>query len=249
MPVDLDRSAPWTRSVAVVLTRRLALLAFLVLASVLSGCDDGKPQSTSTTSAPSTATATTTQSSTTGDELAALARRGTTTDFTGRYALDSTDPKSPDATVTIYRLGLSFRVDITRGSATSVLMTATQGIVSCQLAARRTCLLLGGPGTTPPKAFDPGLQRLVTTDLAALADAQNLTVVPAGTVPAIPGVPAATCYQVSGEGVDPGEYCLTADGVLRQAQFPSGTLKMTKLSAAPARTAFVPPASPTPVPR
>jgi hypothetical protein len=229
MPVDLDRSASWTRSVAVVLTRRAPLMpcaGLLMLACVLSACDDGKPQSSSTTSAPPTATATTTSSTTPGDALAALARRGTTTDFTGRYALDSTDPKRPDATVTIYRLGLSF-----------------------QLAARRTCLLLGGPGTTPPKAFDPGLQRLITTDLAALADAQNLTVVPAGTVPAIPGVPAATCYQVSGEGVDPGEYCLTADGVLRQAQFPSGTLKMTKLSAAPGRAAFVPPASPTPVPR
>jgi hypothetical protein len=239
--------------VAVVPTPSVRILAcggLLVVVAGLAACNQGKPQSSSTTTPPPTSVAaTTTHSTTPGDELAALARRGITVDFTGRYALDSTAPTRPDATVVIYRLGLSYRVDIRRGAATSVLMTAPQGIVSCQLSTRRTCLLLGSPGATVPKLFDPALQRLITTDLAALSDAQNLTVVPAGTVPAIAGVPAATCYKVSGDGVDQGEYCLTETGVLRQAQFPSGTLKMTRLSPAPTRAAFVPPASPTPVSR
>jgi hypothetical protein len=221
------------------------------LALGVAACNQGEPKASHTTTPPATtASPTTTRPPSPGEELAALARRGVTTDFTGRYALDSINPSRPDATVTIYRRGLSYRVDITRGAETAVLMTASQGIVSCQLrASRRTCLLVGGPGAAIPKLFDPGIQRLITTDLAALSEAQSLSVTPAGTLPASGEVPGASCYQVSGAEVDPGEYCLTKDGVLRQAQFPSGTLKMTRLSAVPGPEAFVPPASPTPVPR
>jgi hypothetical protein len=222
------------------------VVLLLVALSVVAGCDGGDDDQGS----PRTSSAATTVPAPSPAEgLAARARAGVTREYTGRYALDSTDAKSPDATVTIYRNATSYRVDITRGSATSVLMTATQGLVSCQLtASRRTCLLVGAPGTEPPGLFDPGIQRLVTTDLVALAGDKSLTVTPAGTLPSTGSLPAATCYQVTGSAMDPGEYCLATDGTLRKAQFPSGTLELTQLAAAPGDSAFLPPVSPTPVP-
>ena len=72
---------------------------------------------------------------------------------------------------------------------------------------------------------------------------------PAGVLPATGSLESATCYRVSGSGVaDPGEYCLTDAGILRRAQFPSGTLELTAVSGAPAASAFTPPAKPTPLP-
>ena len=183
------------------------------------------------------------------DVLTALAAKGVAALFTGTYRLDSIDPKQADAIVTIYRLDASYRVDVARKGATSILMTTKAGLVSCQVqASRRTCLLVGDADKPPPKLFDPGLQRLFTTDLTALAGGQATTVTPAGVLPAAGSIGSATCYQVTGTGIDPGEYCLTDAGILRRAQFPSGTLDLTALSGPPAASAFTPPAKPTPLP-
>ncbi|MEP6762337.1 MAG: hypothetical protein ABJA93_13355, partial [Sporichthyaceae bacterium] len=169
--------------------------------------------------------------------------------FTGTYRLDSIDPKQADAKVTIYRLDSSYRVDVARQGATSILMTTKDGLVSCQVqGSRRTCLLVGDSAKPPPKLFDPGLQRLFTTDLGALAGGSGITVTPAGVLPAAGTIGSATCYRFSGTGVDPGEYCLTDAGILRRAQFPSGTLELTALSGPPAASAFTPPVKPTPLP-
>jgi hypothetical protein len=141
-------------------------------------------------------------------------------------------------------------VDVKRKDATSILMTTKDGLVSCQVQpSRRTCLLVGASAKPPPKLFDPGLQRLFTTDLSALASGQAVTVTPAGILPAVGSIGSATCFRVTGTGVDPGEYCLTDAGILRRAQFPSGTLEMTALSGAPAASAFTPPVKPTPLPK
>jgi hypothetical protein len=181
--------------------------------------------------------------------LSGLAAKGVTALFTGTYRLDSIDPKQADAVVTIYRLDTSYRVDVARKGATSILMTTKDGLVSCQVqASRRTCLLVGDAAKPPPKLFDPGLQRLFTTDLSAIADGQAITVTPAGVLPEAGSIGSATCYRVTGTGVDPGEYCLTDAGILRRAQFPSGTLELTALAGPPAASAFTPPAKPTPLP-
>ena len=181
--------------------------------------------------------------------LTGLAAKGEAALFTGTYRLDSIDPKQADATVTIYRLDSSYRVDVARKGATSILMTTKGGLVSCQVqTSRRTCLLVGDSAKPPPKLFDPGLQRLFTTDLSALAGGQAVTVTPAGILPAVGSIGSATCFRVTGTGVDPGEYCLTDTGILRQAQFPSGALELTALSGAPAASAFTPPVKPTPLP-
>jgi hypothetical protein len=214
----------------------------------VSACDSGDDNRPA---ARTSSAVTTAASPSPAEDLAGRARGGAVSQYTGRYALDSTDPKGADATVTIYRGPNAYRVDITRGSATSTLMTTTQGLVSCQLSgSRRTCLLVGAPGAVPPKLFDPGIQRLVTTDLLALAGGtKDLNVTAGESLPATGALPAATCYRVSGNGVDPGTYCLSEEGVVRKAEFPSGTLELTELAAAPGSSAFVPPVSPTPVPR
>ncbi len=169
--------------------------------------------------------------------------------FTGTYRLDSIDPKRADARVTIYRLDSSYRVDVARGGATSILMTTREGLVSCQVQGRRrTCLLVGDLGKPPPRLFDPGLQRLFTTDLAALARGTGLSVTASGTIPEDGALRAASCFRVAGSGVDPGEYCLTDTGVLRRAHFPSGTLELVELAGPPERSAFTPPVKPTPLP-
>jgi hypothetical protein len=221
----------------------LVALALPALTSC-SARDDAAPRRT-TSSTPSASPSPTPPE----EVLSGLAAKGVAALFTGTYKLDSIDPKQADAKVTIYRLDASYRVDVERKGATSILMTTKDGLVSCQVAAsRRTCLLVGSSAKPPPKLFDPGLQRLFTTDLVALARGDGITVTPAGVVPAAGSLGSATCYRIAGTGVDPGEYCLTDAGILRRAQFPSGTLELTALSGEPATSAFIPPATPTPLP-
>jgi hypothetical protein len=116
-------------------------------------------------------------------------------------------------------------------------------------AKTRTCLLVAPKGTTLPKLFDPGLQRVFTTSLVTAATSNALTVSSAGLLPATATLAAAQCFQVTGPGIDPGEYCLTDTGLVRRAQFPSGTLTMVSSTSAPGPAAFVAPAKPTPLPR
>ena len=223
-------------------------VALVVLAlPALTACsarDDAGPRRT-TSSAPSASPKPTPPE----EVLSGLAAKGVAALFTGTYKLDSIDPKQADALVTIYRLDSSYRVDVKRKGATSILMTTKDGLVSCQVQpSRRTCLLVGDAAKSPPKLFDPGLQRLFTTDLVALARGDGITVTPAGVLVPAGSIGSATCFQVTGTGVDPGEYCLTDAGILRRAQFPSGTLELTALSGEPAASAFIPPATPTPLP-
>jgi hypothetical protein len=217
----------------------------LAALAACSGGDDASPRRTTSTSPSASATPTPP-----GEVLSGLAAKGVAALFTGTYTLDSVDPKQADAKVTIYRLDSSYRVDVVRKGATSILMTTRAGLVSCQVqGSRRTCLLVGDAAKPPPDLFDPGLQRLFTTDLVALSRGEGITVTPAGILPATGTIGSATCYQVAGADLaDPGEYCLTDEGILRQAQFPSGRLELTALSAAPAASAFTPPIKPTPLP-
>ena len=137
-----------------------------------------------------------------------------------------------------------------------MLMTATQGLVACHVGGvdvdRPLCLLLGAPGESPPELFDPGLQRLFTTYLAELArgGGSGLTAVPLEALPVAGSLQSASCYQVAGNGgVEPGTYCLTAAGILREARYGSGVLTLTELSGPPKADVFKPLTKPTPLPR
>ena len=240
--VQADPVGRW-RSLTVVI-----LLMSLSLAGCFAGDDDVSSGTTSPAASRSD-TGSAAEATPADQQLSALAAKGVAAQFTGKYALDSNDPAEPDATVTIYRLASSYRVDVIRGEATSILMTATDGVVSCQVeVGRRTCLLVAAAGQQPPELFDPRLQRLFTTNLSALAAGAGATVTAAGSLPATGPMEAASCFQAAGGAAEPGKYCLTAAGILRAAEFPSGVLELTELSGPPAADVFTPPATPTPLP-
>jgi hypothetical protein len=115
--------------------------------------------------------------------------------------------------------------------------------------ADRTCLLVSTPGKPVPPVFDAGVQRIFTSTLAALSKPDSAVQVEAhGLVPPRSGLAAATCFTVAGAGVDEGEYCLTKAGLIRSATFPTGTLDLVAVGAAPRAADFTPPVRPTSVP-
>lgn len=226
-------------------TTGVAAATLLVAALTLAGCtgsSSGGPAAPTTTSASPSPTPA-------AQQLAALAAKAGATDFAGVYALDSTDPKRSDATVRIFTKGSAYRVDVIVAGRTSLLMTTSAGAVSCQVTkAKSSCLLVAKPGKPLPKLFDPGLERIFTTTVKALAAGSgSLTVASNGTLPATDKLAVAQCFTVSGTGVDPGEYCLTDDGIVRRAQFPSGTITLQSYESTTSPRNFVPPVKPTPV--
>lgn len=182
------------------------------------------------------------------EALAALAERGAAADFTARYALDSTD--GPDATVQVFKRDSRYRVDITQHGITAQLMTTAKGLVSCQRrGVAADCFLVAGPGERLPALLDPGLQRIFTTGLELLAaDHESVHVRRAEPLPSSSTGPAASCFAVSGEGIDDGEYCLLGSGIPARAVFSAATLELLATGAAPSWEAFHPPVKPTPLP-
>jgi len=232
-------SRPW---------RAVALAAPLALALV-AGCAGAERVAPSPSPAPSSSAPAPTPTRSATEALAALAGPALSASWTATYRLQPTASGKP-ATVTVFRIDKRFRIDIEESSATTLFMTARDGYVSCRVEdSARTCLLVGPLDKPVPKVFDPGLQRIVTSNLAALAGgAAGLTVTRTATLPEDGTLPGAECFEVSGEGVDAGEYCLTATGLPRRVTYPTGTLELTAVGSPPNPQVFTPPVTPTPVP-
>jgi hypothetical protein len=235
------------------LARRAALaLGAAAVAAISAGCSSPAQPTPGPSPSPSAASASPTPTPTlsAADALAALARKGASTDWTATYTLQPTDPTQDPSNVTFFRIGERYRIDIAGPKATTLFMTTDAGYVSCRVEGnQRTCLLVGPLDKPVPKVFDPGLQRVVTTDLKALASGgSGLTVERDGVLAEVDSLPAAECFQVSGLGVDAGEYCFTATGVPRKVSYPTGTLSMTTASGAPNPEVLTPPVSATPLP-
>ena len=243
--------APSTRTVTVVgrvlVTAARVAAPLIAAALALTGCSGG---SSGGSAAPSGSPSPSDSATPAAQTLAALAAKASLTDFAGTYALDSVDPAKPDGTARIYKKGALYRVDVTIGSTRSLLMTTSAGAVSCQVTRSKTsCLRVAKPGQPLPKLFDPGLQRIFTTTLQAFAQgADALTVAANGTLPESGAMAVAQCFTVSGGDVDPGEYCLTDDGIVRRAQFPAGTITLQSYARAVLPVFFKPPVPPTPLP-
>jgi hypothetical protein len=221
----------------------LGVLALTALVGCSAGSGSGANPSptTQTTGSPSPTPP--------GVVFSTLAANATRTNFSGLYRLVSSDPKRADGSVQVFRKGSSYRIDVNIGGTSSRLITTSAGLVSCQVTMKtRTCLLVAPKGTTLPRLFDPGLQRVFTTSLVTAATSNALTVTSAGVLPATATLAAAQCFKVAGPGIDPGEYCLTDTGLVRRAQFPSGTITMRLATATPPATVFVPPVRATPLP-
>lgn len=238
-----------------------AVLGGLLLAAtaVLAGCSSSPSPTPATSSASPVSTSPTPATSPTPSpsgptgpqaDLAALAKVGVTASWTGTFSFTPSNPLTAPSTVRIYKKAADYRIDIASSNATTLFMTTPQGYVSCQLGSTsRICLLVGPLNKPIPNVFDPGLQRIITTDMSTLASAPaGVTVEASGSMASEPGLPTAQCFQVSGGTLDPGGYCLTDAGVPRLVTYPTGTLALTSLSGAPGGQVFTPPASPTPVP-
>lgn len=182
------------------------------------------------------------------EALAALAERGAAADFTARYALDSTE--GPDATVQVFKRDSRYRVDITQHGITAQLMTTAKGLVSCQRrGVAADCFLVAAPGERLPALLDPGLQRIFTSALDLLAgDTDSVRVSRAEPLPSSTTRPAASCFAVSGEGIDDGEYCLLDNGIPARASFAAATLELLDTGEPPPADVFLPPTKPTPLP-
>ena len=172
-------------------------------------------------------------------------------DFTATYLLDSRTRL--DATVRILHSGRLWRIDVDQGVTASRLLLGPDGAIACRVAPANdsgsACLLVAQFRQPLPALFDPGIQRIFTTTLRALATAKQLNVNELSALPASGQLKPAPCYRVSGAGIESGEYCLTDDGVLRRINFASGMLDLRAYGGPPPVEAFVPPATPTPLPQ
>ncbi|MDQ1602549.1 MAG: hypothetical protein QOE01_394 [Actinomycetota bacterium] len=226
----------------------------LVALLALGACSSGSSGDAKTQPTPSPKTSAVTMSPTPsptptppGARLAALAAKGVTASFTATYRLAT--KAGAGAKVQVYRRGDRFRVGIARGDARSVFLTAPRGLVSCRLQpGHRLCLLVARPGDNPPPLFNPSIQRLFTADLRAFAARHGVRVTNRGSVASARGLPAASCFHVSGKRVDGGVYCLAASGVLRSVQLPSGRLVLLTVHGTPKTRLFIAPLKPTPLP-
>jgi hypothetical protein len=225
----------------------VGLVALLALGACSSGDAKTKPTPSPKTSAATTSPTPTPTPTPPAARLAALAAKGVTANFRATYRL--TTKVGAGAKVQVFRRRDRFRVDIARGDARSVFLTAYRGLVSCRLQpGHRLCLLVARPGDRPPPLFNPSIQRLFTADLRAFAARRGVRVTNRGTVSSAHGLPAASCFHVSGKRVDGGVYCLAASGVLRSVQLPSGRLVLLTVHGAPKARRFVAPVKPTPLP-
>lgn len=245
-------------------TRRGNALACLTLtALVLTGCQGSSDQAIEATPvaaevgdaapAPSPASSPTP----TGEPKGAPAQPGpdlrtalqAARDWSGTavYRLEPRDD-APDARVTVVRTADRVRVDVAVGGLTSTLMPAKEGWVACAATEsakekdRTTCVLAANPDADLPAAFDPGVGHLMSSVVPGLSgrtDARR----DGGRLVARSDVAAAACIDVR-SGDDSGEYCVTGDGVLRRASFPSGVLTLTSASDKVDHTAFTPPVKP-----
>ena len=161
----------------------------------------------------------------------------------------------------------SYRVDFSIGPQAVAIYQIAIGTVSCGTSQDKpvTCALVSGPGEKIPSAFDPGVQRLFTNGLEALArnpGGYAISGLPDGT--GKPGIPVGKCFHVErladletvspgaitapGQGFESGDYCFDpASGVLTSVKVTSGTLALAKAPSTPVAADFTPPASPRPL--
>ncbi len=188
--------------------------------------------------------------------LAALAGRAAQASYTARYTLDRKTAKTPPARFTVYRTGRSLRVDVISNGATATLITTPKGSYSCRAAGgQKTCFLIAGAGKPIPRLFDAGLQQVFTGYLQRLAQhAADYSVTDAGTTAATSRLPAARCFDVSATTTTPkpavadGRYCLASTGIVTSVTYPTGTVRLTAITAPPTSRILAPYASATPLP-
>lgn len=186
----------------------------------------------------------------TAAELPGLAATGAAAEYTATYLLIRPGATAPDR-VTVYRLAAGIRVDIMSTAETAIAIFARGAAYSCVTKGHTACYSTRG---ALPSYLDPGLEKVFSTYLTALASASSqYTVVPAGHTLASGVRPLGSCFQISGgpggaSAVAAGLYCLAADGVPTFVRYPSGSLQLLSISGTAPPSVLSPPAKPTPLP-
>lgn len=179
--------------------------------------------------------------------------------FDARYRLTAKGPR-PDASVRMRTKGERFRLDVTRGRSTAILVNAARGVIACQIRrpkegrAAKTCFLVAKSPKGLPELFDPSVQRLFRSATTAIsAGGKQLTVKRAGDWQAPKKLGPSECFSVKGKDVPNGTYCYLSRpsptiGLLARAQFQSGQLELRDVKKVRREGVFRPPVRPTPLP-
>lgn len=179
--------------------------------------------------------------------------------FDASYRLIGRGPR-PDAKVRMRVKGERFRLDVTQGRRTAVLVNGPRGVVSCQIRqpkqgrADKACFLVAKTPKGLPDLFNPEVQRLFRSTTGALsAGGKQLMVRRAGTWQAPGRLGPSECFAVKGPGVDDGAYCYLSRpaptiGLLAKAIFSSGKLELRDVKRVRREGLFRPPVRPTPLP-
>lgn len=252
--------------------RRSSVVAVMLVALIAAtGCSSKKKDASASPAPESSAMASVTLSSAPpvnkpedAKALTTLATKAAKASYDATYDFNAVRAKG---LVRIVAAPPSFRVDFSIGPQAVAIYQIAVGTVSCGTSQDKpvTCALVSGPGEKIPSAFDPGVQRLFTNGLEALAKDPTgyaISGLPDGT--GKPGIPVGKCFHVErladlktvspdaitvpGQGFESGDYCFDpASGVLTSVKVTSGTLALTKAPTKPAAADFTPPASPRPL--
>ncbi|MCZ3389454.1 MAG: hypothetical protein LH645_10145 [Actinomycetia bacterium] len=232
----------------------------LVSALVLAGCTGSEPQEATPSASPTRpADPIPSREPLTAGERAQQLTALSPEQFDLTYRLTGKGPR-PDAKVRMRAKGERFRLDVTRGRSTAVLVNGPRGVVSCQILqpkkgrADKSCFLVAKSPKGLPNLFDPEVQRLFRSATRTIsAGRKQLAVKDAGVWRAPRGLGPAECFAVKGKGLDDGTYCYLSKpaptiGLLARAVFPSGKLELREVKNVRLQGLFRPPVQPTPLP-
>ena len=242
------------------MTIRATAALLLVSALALTGCTTSGPEETAPTSSPArSADPVPSPEPLTAGERAQQLTALSPDQFDATYRLTGKGPR-PDARVRMRAKGERFRLDVTRGRSTAVLVNGPRGVISCQILqpkkgrADKACFLVAKSPKGLPDLFDPEVQRLFRSATRTIsAGGKQLTVKDVGGWRAPGGLGASECFSVKGKGLDDGTYCYLSKpaptiGLLARAVFPSGKLELREVKNVRREGLFRPPVRPTPLP-
>jgi hypothetical protein len=249
--------------------RASPLITWMVVAAAVAGCSGkDEPRATTPTTMASSPSPTPLP---TGDpaataELVTIASKAAKAKYDATYEFLASNVRAK-GTLRIYASPPRYRVDITIGQGTLQFFELPSGAISCQTptGGSARCSVVAKAGEQAPDSSDPGVQRLFTEGLDALArDPEGFAITRIARSESS-GVAKDDCFRVirladlapvtagtvtaPGKGFDTGDYCFDkASSVLTAAQLASGSLTLQTQGPPPGDEAFEPPATPQSLP-
>lgn len=229
---------------------RISALTLLLLGAA--ACTNGTdPQATPSPTAPPLTAA--------QERLAELAQAAATSTYDATYAFSAPATKR-SGTIRIFSRPPDLRVDVAQQGTRALYFSTSDGTISCTVKPRKQdCFLVAEPGEPVPSTFDPGVQKLFTDAVAALAaDPAGYDVAELADRTKSGALPAAECFQVDrvvvpspgtdATGFEDGQYCFAERGMLTSVRVQTGTLSLRAIGPVPDNGDFRPPVPPKRLP-